>query len=74
MLTITEIEFFPDVVSEDVTISTIDVGEQMIAIGEVNFDWSHGSLSWVLCASRHAWRLEQKERGLSAHSLLLKNV
>jgi hypothetical protein len=38
MLTITEIEFFPDVVSEDVTISTIDVGEQMIAIGEVNFD------------------------------------
>jgi len=38
MLTITEIEFFPDVVSEDVTISTIDVGEQMIAIGEVDFD------------------------------------
>ena len=38
MLTITEIEFFPDVVSKDVTISTIDVGEQMIAIGEVDFD------------------------------------
>jgi hypothetical protein len=38
MLTIPEIEFFPDVVSEYVTISTIDVGEQMIAIGEVNFD------------------------------------
>jgi hypothetical protein len=57
-----------------VTISTIDVGEQIIAIREVDFDWSHGSLSWVLCASRHAWRLEQKERGLSAHSLLLKNA
>ena len=50
MLTITEIEFFPDVVSEDVTISTIDVGEQIIAIREVDFDWSHGSLSWgVMC-------------------------
>jgi hypothetical protein len=55
-------------------IRTIDVGEQMIAIREVDFDWSHGSLSWVLCASRHAWRLEQKERGLSAQSLLLKNA
>jgi hypothetical protein len=32
MLTIPEIEFSPDVVSEDVTISTIDVGEQMVTI------------------------------------------
>jgi hypothetical protein len=38
MLTIPEIELFPDVVSEDVTISTIDVGEQIIAIREVDFD------------------------------------
>ena len=74
MLTITEIKFSPDVVSKDVIISTIDVGEQMVTVGEVDFDWSHGGLSWVLCASRHAWRLEQKERGLSAHSLLLKNA
>jgi hypothetical protein len=38
MLTIPEIEFFPDIVSEDVIISTIDVGEQMIAVREVDFD------------------------------------
>jgi hypothetical protein len=38
MLTITEIEFSPDVVSEDAIISTIDVGEQMIAVREVDFD------------------------------------
>jgi hypothetical protein len=38
MLTIPEIEFFPDVVSEDVIIRTIDVGEQMIAVREVDFD------------------------------------
>lgn len=38
MLTIPEIKFSPDVVSEDVIISTIDVGEQMIAVGEVDFD------------------------------------
>jgi len=38
MLAIPEIEFSPDVVSKDVTISTIDVGEQMIAVREVDFD------------------------------------
>jgi hypothetical protein len=38
MLTITEIEFFPDIVSEDVIIRTIDVGEQIVAIREVDFD------------------------------------
>lgn len=38
MLTIPEIKFSPDVVSEDVIIRTIDVGEQMIAVGEVDFD------------------------------------
>ena len=38
MLTISEIEFFPDVVSEDVVIRTIDVGDQMIAVGEIDFD------------------------------------
>jgi hypothetical protein len=38
MLAIPEIEFFPDVVSEDMIIRTIDVGEQIIAIGEVDFD------------------------------------
>ena len=38
MLTISEIEFFPDVVSEDVVIRTIDVGEQMVTVGEVDFD------------------------------------
>ena len=32
MLTISEIELFPDVVSEDVVIRTIDVGEQMVTI------------------------------------------
>jgi hypothetical protein len=38
MLTIPEIEFSPDVVSDDMIIRTIDVGEQMIAIREVDFD------------------------------------
>jgi hypothetical protein len=38
VLTIPEIKFSPDVVSEDVIISAIDVGEQMIAVGEVDFD------------------------------------
>jgi hypothetical protein len=38
MLTIPEIEFFPDIVSEYVIIRTIDVGEQMVTIGEVDFD------------------------------------
>ena len=38
MLTISEIEFSPDVVSEDVVIRTIDIGEQMIAVGEIDFD------------------------------------
>jgi hypothetical protein len=38
MLTITEIEFFPDVISEDVIIRTIDVGVQIIAIREIDFD------------------------------------
>ena len=38
MLTITKIEFSPDVVSDDMIIRTIDVGVQIIAIGEVNFD------------------------------------
>jgi hypothetical protein len=38
MLAIPEIEFFPDVVSEYAIISTIDVGEQMIAVREVDFD------------------------------------
>ncbi len=38
MLTITEIKFSPDVVSKDVIISTIDVGEQMVTVGEVDFD------------------------------------
>jgi len=42
MLTIPEIEFFPDVVSEDMIIRTIDVGEQMIAIWKMHFDCSHG--------------------------------
>ena len=32
MLTISEIELFPDVVSEDVVIRTIDVGEQMVTV------------------------------------------
>jgi hypothetical protein len=38
MLAIPEIEFFPDVVSKDMIIRTIDVGEQMIAVREVDFD------------------------------------
>jgi hypothetical protein len=38
MLAIPEIEFSPYVIREDVTISTIDVGEQIIAIREVDFD------------------------------------
>jgi hypothetical protein len=38
MLTITEIKFSPDVISKDVIISTIDVGEQMVTVGEVDFD------------------------------------
>jgi hypothetical protein len=38
MLTIPEIEFSPDVVSKDMIIRTIDVGEQIIAIREVDFD------------------------------------
>ena len=38
MLAIPEIEFSPDVVSEDVVIRTIDVGEQMVTVGEVDFD------------------------------------
>lgn len=38
MLAIPEIEFFPDIIREYMVIRTIDVGEQMIAIGEVDFD------------------------------------
>jgi len=38
MLTITEIEFLPDVIREYMIIRTIDVGEQIIAIREVDFD------------------------------------
>ena len=41
MLTISEIELFPDVVSEDVVIRTIDVGEQMVTIWKMHFDCSH---------------------------------
>ena len=38
MLAIPEIKFSPDVVSEDVIISAVDVGEQMVTVGEVDFD------------------------------------
>jgi hypothetical protein len=46
-----------------VIIRTIDVGEQMIAVREVDFDWSHGGLSWVLCASRHKWTARTGGKG-----------
>jgi hypothetical protein len=38
MLTITKIEFFPNVIREYVIVRTIDVGEQMVTVGEVDFD------------------------------------